>query len=160
MTGEQLLPVELAIRLAGGPGFQALAADLAHHHLLLGQVYAGLADVQALQAHQRLVFWALDGEAGERGADVVQLQLGALGQIQRVVGAEVEHPVFQYQRHGVTHIGPHALQLAVADLEVTLGGDRRQADLALPVDPSAIGADGDQTHVGVVVGQGAEVGQL
>lgn len=37
-VGEQFLPVELAVLLARGPGLQALAADFAEHHFLLGQV--------------------------------------------------------------------------------------------------------------------------
>ncbi|EJT84796.1 hypothetical protein PPS11_17016 [Pseudomonas putida S11] len=39
-------------------------------------------------------------------------------------------------------------------------GDWRQAKGAFPVDAPAVGADGHQGHVGVVVGQGAEVFQL
>ena len=160
MAGEQLLPVQLAVLLAGRPGLQLLAADGADHHLLLGQVQAGVADFQALQAQQGFVLRALDGEPGKGGADLAQLQLGALGQVQRVLGAEVEHAVFQHQRHGVAHVGPDALELAVADLQLAFGGNGGKADLALPVDAPAARADGDHLHVGVVVGQGAEVGQL
>src|SRR5690606_27131828 len=65
LAGQQSLPVELAIGLAGGSGFQLLATDLADDDLLLVEVHAGFADIQACQAQQRFVCWALDGEVAD-----------------------------------------------------------------------------------------------
>ena len=70
------------------------------------------------------------------------------------------YTAFEVQWHGVAHIGPKGFHLAVGDFQLTFGGERDQAEVAGPVDLSAVGADSDQGHVGTVFGQGAEVFQL
>ncbi|KAF1018867.1 MAG: hypothetical protein GAK37_03768 [Pseudomonas sp.] len=160
LAGEEFLPVELAVGFAGGPGFELVAADLADDHLLLGQVYLGVADIQAFQARQLPAVRGLDRKRRHAYREVGQVQLGVLGQVQRVVGTEVHHPVVEHQRHGVPHIGPPEFHFAVGDLECALRGDRAKAEVAAPVDLPAFGAGGHQGQVGVVVRQGAEVFQL
>ncbi|MCY1172707.1 hypothetical protein D9M73_128500 [compost metagenome] len=160
LAGEQLLPVELAVLLQRGPGFQFFAADLAHGDQLLDQVDGSFAHLQAGQARQRAAIRCLDGERCDAHRGVFQQQLGLLGEVELVVRIEAYHAVFQHQWHGIAHVGPEQLHLAVSDLQCAFRGDRRQAQRALPVDASAIGAAGHQGHVGVVVGQGAEVFQL
>ncbi|MNC14997.1 hypothetical protein D3C75_627970 [compost metagenome] len=76
------------------------------------------------------------------------------------MGVEADHALFQHQWHGIAHIGPECLHLAFGDLQCAFRGDRGQAQGAFPVDTPAVGADGHQGHVGIVVGQGAEVFQL
>ncbi|MCY1350773.1 hypothetical protein D9M69_370150 [compost metagenome] len=137
-----------------------MAADRADHHLLLDQVERGVRHLQALQVDQRAAVRRLDGEVGHRHGGIAELQFGALGQVQAVVAGQVELALFQHQRHGVAHIGPDALELAVGDLEVAAGGDRRQADPAVPVDLATIGPLGHQGHVRLVFRQGAEVLQF
>ena len=102
----------------------------------------------------------LDSKGGDAGGGVGQVQLGFFGQAEFVVSAEVEHPVFQHQWQGVTHIRPPRFHLAVGNLQGAFGGDRYQAEIAFPVDLTPFGAGGDQGHVGIIVGQGAEVFQL
>ena len=160
LAGEQLLPVQLTIGLTGGPGFQLVAADLADNDLLLGQVYRGFADVQALQARQWPAIGGLYSKGGDAGGGVGQVQLGFFGQAEFVVSAEVEHPVFQNQWQGVTYIRPPGFHFAVGHLQGAFGGDRYQAEVAFPVDLATFGAGGDQRHVGIVVRQGAQVFQL
>ncbi|MNK93089.1 hypothetical protein D3C87_1132350 [compost metagenome] len=137
-----------------------MAADLADHHLLLGQVHGGFADVQALEPHQRPAIRGLDREGCNVDRYIAQQQLGFLGQAEFVVGTDAHDAVFEVQWHGVAHIGPKGFHLAISDFQLTFGGDRDQAEVAGPVDLSAIGADGHQGHVGTVIGQGAEVLQL
>ncbi|MNI27530.1 hypothetical protein D3C73_812680 [compost metagenome] len=160
LAGEQFLPVELAIGFQGGPGFQLLAADLAHHHLLLGQVHGGVGDVQSLEFCQWPAIRGLDGKRRDTDRDVAQQQFGLLGQIELVVGAQADNAVFQHQRHGVAHIRPEGFHLAVGDFQRAFGGDRDEAEVTGPIDLPAIGPDGHQGHVGAVFGQGAEVFQL
>ena len=102
----------------------------------------------------------LDRERRDAHRDVAQQQFGFLGQVELVVGAETHDAVFEYQRHGVTHIRPEGFHLAVGDFQRTFGGERDQAEVAGPVDLPTGRADGDQRHVGAVVGQGTEVFQL
>ena len=149
----------MAVGFAGGPGFQALAADLADHHLLLDQVQAGLADVQFGQFDQRAAVGGFDGKGREGKAEVAQLQLGAAGQAQLIVGGQVEDAFLQVQGQGVAHVGPDAFELAIAQLQMAAGADRAEAQGALPFDLTAIGAGGLQTQFGIVVGQGAEVAE-
>lgn len=160
LAGEQFLPVQLAIGLQGGPGFQFLAADLADHHLLLGQVDRGLTDVQALQAGQWPTVRGLDGKRRDADRGIAEQQFGFLGQVQLVAGVEVQHAVFEDQGQGIADIGPPGFHLAVGDFQGAFGGDRSQAEIAAPIDLTARGARGDQGHVGTVIGQGAEVLQL
>ncbi|MCY1520346.1 hypothetical protein D9M68_551210 [compost metagenome] len=160
LAGEELLPVQLAIGFAGGPGFQVLAVDLADHHLLLHQVQGAVADFQQLEIDQGTLVRRLDGEGRDLDPDLVQVELGALGQAQLVVGGEADHTLLQHQGHGIPDVGPDALQLAVGELQLAAGTERHQGDLALPVDPSAVGAGGHQRHFGAVVGQGTEIAQF
>ncbi|MCY1284789.1 hypothetical protein D9M70_337060 [compost metagenome] len=160
LAGKKLLPVQLAVGLAGGPGFQILAVDLAHQHFLLGQVQGAVADFQRLQVDQGAVVRCLDGEGRDLDPDLVQVELGALGQAQLVVRGQAHHAFFQGQGHRVADIGPEGLHLAVGDLQLAAGGEGHQADLAFPVDAPAIGAGGHEGHLGIVVGQGAEVVQF
>ncbi|MND97185.1 hypothetical protein D3C80_895000 [compost metagenome] len=160
LAGKQLLPVELAIFFQRRPGFELFAANLAHGDLLLDQINGGFANLQAGQACQRSAIRRLDGEWRDAHGDVIQQQLGLFGEVELVMRIEAYHAVFQHQWHGIAHVGPEQLHLAVSDLQCAFGGDRRQAQGALPVDASAIGAAGHQGHVGIVVGQGAEVFQL
>lgn len=82
-VGEQFLPVELAVLLARGPGLQALAADFAKHHFLLGQVQGGSGHVEAGELGQRLALGRIDAEVGEFQRGLVEQQLGVLGQVRR-----------------------------------------------------------------------------
>lgn len=160
MAGEQLLPVELAVAFQGRPGFEFFAADLADCDPLLGQVDGRFAHLQAGQARQWPAIRRLDGERRDTHRGVVQQQLGFLGQVELVVGVEADHAFFEHQGHGIAHIGPERLHLALGDLERAFGGNRGQAQGAAPVDTPTGRAIGHQGHVGVVVGQGAEVLQL
>src|SRR3989338_6144575 len=72
LAGQQFLPVQLTIGFACGPGFQLLATNLADGDLLLGQVYAGFADIQAFQAQQWFVRRVLDGKAADAELGVAQ----------------------------------------------------------------------------------------
>ena len=72
LRSEELLPVELPILLAGGPGFKLAATDLADDHLLLGQVNAGFAHVQALQAHQGTSIRRFHGKGRDADGGVAQ----------------------------------------------------------------------------------------
>ncbi|KIR20214.1 hypothetical protein PFLU3_43920 [Pseudomonas fluorescens] len=160
LAGEQFLPIQLPIGFTGRPGFQLVAANLADNHLLLGQVYRGFADVQALQAGQWPAIRRLDCKGRDAGGGVGQVQFGFFGQAEFIVGAEVEHTVFQHQGQGVTYIGPPGFHLAVGDFQGAFGCDRHQAEITFPVDLPTVRARGDQSHVGVVFGQGTEVFQL
>ncbi|MNO59116.1 hypothetical protein D3C76_496960 [compost metagenome] len=160
LAGEQFLPIELAVLFQCRPGFELVAADLADGDQLLGQVDGCLADLQLCQARQLAAIRGLDGEGRDTHRGVVQPQLGLLGEVERVVGVEADHAVFQHQRHGVAHIGPEQLHLAVGDLQRALRGERRQAEGAVPVDTPTVGTVGYQGHVGIVVGQRAEVLEL
>ncbi|MNH19073.1 hypothetical protein D3C79_787980 [compost metagenome] len=120
LAGEEFLPVELAVLLQGGPGFQFFAADLAHGNPLFGQVDAGFADIEARQAYQWATIWRLYGEWRDTYRGVVQQQLGFLGQVERVVRVEVDHAVLQHQRHGIANVGPEQLHLAVGDFQSAL----------------------------------------
>lgn len=82
-VGEQFLPVELAVLLARGPGFQALATDFAEHHFLLGQVQGGSGHVEAGELGQRLALGRIDAEVGEFQRGLVEQQLGVLGRVRR-----------------------------------------------------------------------------
>ena len=73
------------------------------------------------------------------------------------MSVQADDPVFQHQGDSIAHIRPEGFHLAFSDLEGTFGGDGGQAQGAAPVDAPAIGANGDQRHVGIVGGQGAEV---
>ena len=97
-VGEQFLPVELAVLLARGPGLQALAADFAEHHFLLGQVQGGSGHVEAGELGQRLALGRIDAEVGEFQRGLVEQQLGVLGQVQAIVAGEADHAVLQHQR--------------------------------------------------------------
>src|SRR5471032_2985568 len=160
LAGEQFLPVQLPIGFAGGPGFQLVAANLADHHVLLGQVHRGVTDVQAFQAHQWAAIGRLDSKRRNAGGRVGQVQFGFFGEAECVVGAEIQHTVFQHKRHGVTDRRPPGFHLAVGDFQRALGRDRYQAEVAFPVDLPTLGTGGHQRHVGVVVRQGAEVFQF
>ena len=98
LAGKQLLPVKLAVFFAGGPGFEVLAVDLADHHFLFGQVDAGVADIQALQTHQRAAIGGIDLERCDAGRGIAQEHFGFFGQVQGVVGAEIQYAIFQGQR--------------------------------------------------------------
>src|SRR3546814_10742586 len=87
-------------------------------------------------------------------------QFGALGQVELVVGTEVQDAVFQHQRYGIAHVGPKGFHLAASDLERALGGNRGEAEITGPVELPAVGTYGHQCHVGMAVGQCAEVLQL
>ncbi|MNO97192.1 hypothetical protein D3C76_888890 [compost metagenome] len=160
LAGEELLPVQLAVGFACGPGFQVLAANLADHHLLLHQVQGAVADFQQLEIDQGALVRRLDGEGRDLDPDLVQVELGAFGQAQLVVGGEAHHAFLQHQGHGIADIGPERLHLAVGDFQLAAGAERHQADLALPVDAPAVGAGGHQGHLGAVVGEGAEITQF
>ena len=82
-VGEQFLPVELAVLLARGPGLQALAADFAEHHFLLGQVQGGSGHVEAGELGQRLALGRIDAEVGEFQRGFVEQQLGVLDRSRR-----------------------------------------------------------------------------
>ncbi|VFT53015.1 Uncharacterised protein [Pseudomonas aeruginosa] len=159
-VGEQFLPVELAVLLARGPGLQALAADFAEHHFLLGQVQGGSGHVEAGELGQRLALGRIDAEVGEFQRGLVEQQLGVLGQVQAIVAGEADHAVLQHQRGIVADIGPPGLELDILDAQVAPGRDRHQGQVAFPVEAAAVRAGGDQGHLRAVVGQGAEVVQL
>ena len=159
-VGEQFLPVELAVLLARGPGFQALATDFAEHHFLLGQVQGGSGHVEAGELGQRLALRRIDAEVGEFQRGLVEQQLGVLGQVQAIVAGEADHAVLQHQRGIVADIGPPGLELDILDAQVAPGRDRHQGQVAFPVEAAAVRAGGDQGHLRAVVGQGAEVVQL
>src|SRR3546814_7560195 len=60
----------------------------------------------------------------------------------------------------IAHVGPKGFHLAASDLERALGGNRGEAEITGPVELPAVGTYGHQCHVGMVVGQCAEVLQL
>lgn len=147
----------LAVLLARGPGLQALAADFAEHHFLLGQVQGGSGHVEAGELGQRLALGRIDAEVGEFQRGLVEQQLGVLGQVQAIVAGEADHAVLQHQRGIVADIGPPGLELDILDAQVAPGRDRHQGQVAFPVEAAAVRAGGDQGHLRAVVGQGAEV---
>ena len=154
------MPVKLAVFFPGGPGFEVLAVDLADYHFLFGQVDAGVADLQALQTDQRAAIGGIDFERCDAGRGIAQDHLGFFGQVQGVVGAEIQYAVFKCQWQRIAHIGPPDFHLAIGDFQFAGRGNGHQAQGAGPVNPPACGACSHQGHVGVVIGQGAEVFQL
>ncbi|MNZ36712.1 hypothetical protein D3C78_541410 [compost metagenome] len=158
--GEEFLPIQLAVFLACGPGFQALAADLADHHFALGQVQAGFADVEAGQFEQRLLVGRMQGEVLQVHGCLVEQQLGVFREVETVVGGQAEHAFLQIQRRVVAYIRPPGLERNALDRQAALGGDRHQAQVALPVQPAAMRAGGEEGHGRPLAGQGSEVVQF
>ncbi|MNJ52936.1 hypothetical protein D3C77_483040 [compost metagenome] len=72
LTGEQFLPIKLAICLQRCPGFEPFTADFADRDNLLGEVDRRFADIQASQARERPTVRCLDGKRRNAYRGVVQ----------------------------------------------------------------------------------------
>ncbi|MNH21002.1 hypothetical protein D3C78_912260 [compost metagenome] len=75
-----------------------------------------------------------------------------LGQVQLVMGVEVNHTLFKHQRHRIADIRPECLHLAVGDFQGAFRRERDHTETTAPVDTAATGANRDQGHVRAVVG--------
>ncbi len=158
--GEQLLPVQLAIGLAGGPGFQMAAAQLADADLTPGQVQRGFAQLEPLQANQLAPVRAVEGQRGHGGLGAVQCQGQAVAEVEVVAGTQVDTAISKNQWRRVAHVRPEVLQRQFADLQLAARGQRLQVEVALPVDASAACTCGGEAGVGAAVRAGGKVVQL
>ncbi|MNZ76370.1 hypothetical protein D3C78_948730 [compost metagenome] len=159
-VGEEFLPVQLAILLSSGPGFETLAVHFADHYLLLDQVQAGFAHIQAGQLYQWPFVGGLEVDALEAQGGLVEQKLSIPGKVQFVAGSNLQHALFELQRHVVAYVRPPGLERNTLDRQAAVGGDRHQAQLTLPIQTPAIRAGGHQRHLRPLIRQGAEIVQF